>query len=76
MVVAWTWGEGWLNTLGFSDFAGSGVVHLSGGVAGLVGAIIIKPRLGRFEVPEPVCNLNDTENLEINKKTIEVDKDA
>ena len=48
IVVAWTWGVGWLTTMGFSDFAGSGVVHLTGGIAGLAGAVICGPRLGRF----------------------------
>jgi Amt family ammonium transporter len=49
VVVAWTWGEGWLLAEGFTDFAGSGVVHLTGGIAGLCGAIIAGPRIGIFE---------------------------
>jgi len=48
IIVAWTWGEGWLFAMGFSDFAGSGIVHMTGGIAGLTGAIICGPRLGRF----------------------------
>jgi Amt family ammonium transporter len=48
VVVAWTWGGGWLTDLGYYDFAGSGIVHMVGGVAGVTGAIIIGPRLGRF----------------------------
>ena len=48
VVVAWTWGGGWLTELGYYDFAGSGIVHMVGGVAGLTGAIIIGPRLGVF----------------------------
>lgn len=48
LVVAWTWSNGWLGQLGFQDFAGSGVVHLSGGIAGLVGAKVIGPRLQFF----------------------------
>jgi len=47
-VVAWTWGGGWLTEFGYYDFAGSGIVHMVGGVAGCTGAIIIGPRLGRF----------------------------
>jgi Amt family ammonium transporter len=53
---AWTWGGGWLAKLGDSadlgygyvDFAGSGVVHTVGGVAGLAGAIVLGPRIGKF----------------------------
>ncbi len=44
----WKWGGGWLAEMGFQDFAGSAVVHGVGGFAGLAGAIIIGPRLGRF----------------------------
>ena len=49
VIVAWTWGAGWLYEMGFADFAGSGVVHLTGGIAGLAGAAIAGPRLGRFD---------------------------
>ena len=53
---AWTWGGGWLAKLGASfdlghgyvDFAGSGVVHMMGGVAALAGAIVLGPRIGKF----------------------------
>jgi len=44
----WKWGGGWLDQLGFYDFAGSLVVHAVGGFAGLAGAIVLGPRLGRF----------------------------
>ena len=47
-VAAWTWGKGWLYVWGFRDFAGSAVVHVTGGFAGLMGAIVIGPRIGRF----------------------------
>mmetsp|Transcript_90657 Transcript_90657/g.194408 ORF Transcript_90657/g.194408 Transcript_90657/m.194408 type:complete len:565 (+) Transcript_90657:73-1767(+) len=52
VVVAWGWGYGWLtfmNDVGISDFAGSGIVHMTGGVGALVGAIIAGPRKGRFD---------------------------
>ena len=49
VIEAWIWGGGWLNEMGFHDFAGSGVVHLTGGISGLVGTIVIGPRFGRFE---------------------------
>ena len=44
----WKWGGGWLGQMGFQDFAGSAVVHGVGGFAGLAGALILGPRLGRF----------------------------
>lgn len=45
---AWTWGGGWLGKLGFSDFAGSTVVHSVGGWAALSGAIILGARKGKY----------------------------
>jgi Amt family ammonium transporter len=48
IIVHWTWGGGWLSELGYSDFAGSGIVHMTGGVAAAVGAAIIGPRIGKY----------------------------
>lgn len=51
VVSHWVWGGGYLSTIfgvGMLDFAGCSVVHMVGGVAGLVGAIIVGPRTGRF----------------------------
>lgn len=45
---SWKWGLGWLNDMGFHDFAGSCLVHAVGGFAGLAGAIVLGPRIGRF----------------------------
>jgi Amt family ammonium transporter len=44
----WVWGGGWLAKLGFVDFAGSSVVHMTGGTLALVGAIRLGPRLGKY----------------------------
>lgn len=58
----WKWGGGWLDQMGFYDFAGSLVVHACGGFAGLAGAIVLGPRIGRYtpegrSVPIPGSNL-------------------
>ena len=49
IVMGWQWGGGWLAAAGFSDFAGSTLVHSTGGAAALAGAIMLGPRLGRFD---------------------------
>ncbi|MEC7702068.1 MAG: ammonium transporter [Pseudomonadota bacterium] len=46
---SWVWGEGWLSTLGFKDFAGSTLVHSVGGWAALAGALLLGARRGRFD---------------------------
>ena len=48
IVGAWTWGGGWLGSLGFKDFAGSTIVHSTGGWAALAGALVVGPRRGKF----------------------------
>ncbi|MGR3698473.1 MAG: ammonium transporter [Roseovarius sp.] len=59
---SWQWGGGWLSEAGFSDFAGSTIVHSVGGWAALAGAIILGPRLGKYGkdgkvTPMPGSNL-------------------
>ena len=49
VVTHWVWGGGWLAELGFFDFAGSGVVHMLGGVAALAAVLVIGPRIGKFD---------------------------
>ena len=44
----WIWGGGWLSQLGFHDYAGSCAIHMVGGIAALVGAIILGPRIGKY----------------------------
>lgn len=45
----WIWGGGWLSQLGFHDFAGSTAVHMVGGTAAFVGALILGPRIGKYD---------------------------
>lgn len=59
---SWTWGGGWLDEMGFSDFAGSTIVHSVGGWAALTGAIILGARKGKYAAdgrvtPLPGANL-------------------
>ena len=44
----WIWGGGWLAQMGFHDFAGSTAVHMCGGVAALIGAKVLGPRIGKY----------------------------
>ncbi|MEX0281913.1 MAG: ammonium transporter [Arenibacterium sp.] len=58
---SWKWGAGWLDDMGFQDFAGSTVVHSVGGWAALAGVIVLGPRLGKYKDgkinPMPGSNL-------------------
>ena len=49
IVMGWQWGGGWLAELGFSDFAGSTLVHSTGGAAALAGIMLLGARSGRFD---------------------------
>ena len=58
VIGAWTWGGGWLAAMGFQDFAGSTVVHSTGGWAALAGVLVVGARKGKFRedgtaVPTP-----------------------
>ena len=46
---SWSWGGGWLDAMGFHDFAGSTVVHATGGMLALAGAIVLGPRIGKYK---------------------------
>ena len=61
VVGHWVWGGGWLSSLGMSDFAGSTVVHSTGGWLALTGAIVLGPRLGKYDAegnPRPIAGHN------------------
>lgn len=51
----WIWGGGWLNQLGFHDFAGSTAVHMVGGICAMVGAAILGPRIGKYDKNGKPC---------------------
>ncbi|MEM0934753.1 MAG: ammonium transporter [Pseudomonadota bacterium] len=61
LTASWQWGGGWLSEAGFSDFAGSTVVHACGAAAALAGCIVLGPRLGKYKDgkinPMPGSNL-------------------
>ena len=77
-ILAWVWEDGWLQNLGFKDYAGAGIVHLSAGVAGFVGAVLTGPRLGRFHSEASIEYMLDDENfddkLQLNQDRIEASK--
>ncbi|MBU1864621.1 MAG: ammonium transporter [Candidatus Omnitrophica bacterium] len=62
IVGHWIWGGGWLSKLGFADFAGSTVVHAVGGFAALIGTIMLKPRIGKFN-PDGTPNVIAGHNI-------------
>ena len=61
VVGHWIWGGGWLSDFGMSDFAGSTVVHSTGGWLALTGAIVLGPRAGKYDSdgnPRPIAGHN------------------
>lgn len=50
--AGWVWGNGWLVNMGFIDFAGSAAIHSVGGTAALIGAILVGPRIGKYDRDE------------------------
>ena len=68
IVVSWTWGSGWLgdgtdDSRGFHDFAGTGIVHMVGGVAGFCGALVIGPRHGKEKNPRNRKDVTQTQEF-------------
>ncbi len=62
VIGSWTWGGGWLNQMGFKDFAGSTIVHSTGGWAALAGAIVVGPRLRKFR-PDGTVKVTPPSNV-------------
>ncbi len=62
VVGAWTWGGGWLNQMEFKDFAGSTIVHSTGGWAALAGAIVVGPRIRKFR-PDGTVKVTPPSNV-------------
>jgi Amt family ammonium transporter len=65
VVVGWCWGGGWLGDgsdagLGFHDFAGTGIVHMVGGMAGFVGAMTTGARYGLEKDPTTRADVKET----------------
>ncbi|MCY3721392.1 MAG: ammonium transporter [Candidatus Poribacteria bacterium] len=61
VVGHWVWGGGWLSDFGMSDFAGSTVVHSTGGWLALTGAVVLGPRAGKYDSdgnPRPIAGHN------------------
>lgn len=71
IILAWTWGQGWLYSWGFLDFAGTGIVHLVGGVAGFWGAFIVGERTSkvraRLHPDRPTPKVTEKVRKEISK---------
>ncbi|XP_059476022.1 putative ammonium transporter 1 [Neocloeon triangulifer] len=67
IVSHWAWtSEGWLNVLGFKDFAGSGVVHMCGGACAIMACVIIGPRYGKYpRKGEPALDSSEFESHNI-----------
>jgi Amt family ammonium transporter len=72
IILAWTWGQGWLYDKGFHDFAGSGVVHLVAGTVALWGAIIVGERRAKIRAREGQIN---TPHVDINSHEVQQELD-
>lgn len=74
IICGWVWGDGWLFHMDppFIDFAGSGVVHLTGGFSSLVGILLLGRRIGRYE-PETVEFIDPVSNKQV-KVTVSPDE--
>ena len=63
LALAWCWEDGWLASLGFQDYAGAGIVHLTGGMTGFIGTCLCGPRIGLFSKDKKNMYILDEENF-------------
>ena len=68
VILAWTWGHGWLNNKGYHDFAGTGIIHLVGGVAGFWGAWICGERRAKVLAREGTVMRKEVDMKAIEKE--------
>ena len=68
IVACWVWNPtGWLYLRGFHDFAGSSVVHVLGGISGLIGGLMVGPRINRFKHPQFPFFMREKRQLSFDK---------
>lgn len=63
-IMAWCWEDGWLQNIGFKDYGGAGMVHMTAGIAGFVGAYLTGPRLCKFHRESSIEYFLDDENFD------------
>lgn len=63
LALAWCWEDGWLSSLGFNDYAGAGIVHLTGGITGFIGTYLCGPRIGLFSKDKQYLYILDEDNF-------------
>lgn len=68
LALAWCWEDGWLSSLGFTDYAGAGIVHLTGGITGFIGTYLCGPRIGLFSKDRQYLYMLDEENFAFDDK--------
>jgi ammonia channel protein AmtB len=63
VAIAWSWEDGWLENLGFKDYAGAGIVHMTAGISGFVGTLICGSRIGLYHKDHKNQYMLDDENF-------------
>ena len=61
--LAWCWNDGWLQNMGFIDYGGCAIVHVMGGLSGLIGTYLIGPRIGLFHSDSELNYIHSDEEL-------------